>query len=167
VSDHDLWDDYDDELADYPRAAGKIGGLFRAIWSLALVQVIAAAIGVMVAIGKQVSFWVDNEYRNLWRTEHCLVFAISVVGACVNGFVMCGAARTLRTQDYRRSLLVAGLSAISLPFFHLAVASIPLSILAWRELRKPHVRDRFAALARDTIESAPEELPDARTDRTP
>jgi len=166
VSEHDERDDYDDEpgrrrafpqqLVSTPATIIEVCAAIQAAFSL------LGCFAPMVFI-----LWelVDPQVVDSMSWDEAALVTL-IFGLCLtwNWVIIRGAGRMRRCRNYRLSLAAAAMSILPLPFLYLGAVSIPVAIWAVAILGRRDVRARFAAVARDTMSTAPPEAPDARTD---
>jgi hypothetical protein len=171
---HDPRDDYDDEPWKRRRTPeGLVRLPASMMWVFGLLQLIIVQLYLGVGISTTVLSMMDDGrgLGDLWQSPDrgamLLVLAVWLM-ATVCTIIVMRSANDLRS--FRRfPWVVAGviLTLLSVPFFYLGIVQVPLAIWIIVLLHRGDVRDRFEAVARGTIESAPQEASNARTDRAP
>jgi len=175
VSEHDPRDDYDDEPwrdrpspKDLVRMPASMMGVFG------LLQIIITQLYTGVGIATTVLSFVDDGkgIGDVLRSPMdiatmLLIVAVWLLATACAIVVMCGANDLGRFRRYWWVVAGAVLTLLGVPFFYLAVVQFPLGIWLIVLLSRRDVRARFEAVARGRIESGPQELRHARTDRTP
>ena len=91
-----------------------------------------------------------------------LVLVLGLVAIIWNLAIVRGAGRMRACRNYRLAVTAAVLSFLPLPLYYCLPISAPVAVWAFITLLRRDVRARFAAVARDTMNPAPPEAPDAR-----
>lgn len=168
MNDHDERDDYDDEPWRRRRdPAALVHWPALLLGTFGMIQLGFALVGCVWLPGALVWSWIDPEFFGDDGPEWLeVLIGTLAIGVCVgqNLVIVVGMRRLPRFLSYRLVVWAIVLSFLPLPIFYCGLLTLPLSIWALVAVLNRDVRARFAAVARDTISSAPPEAPDARTD---
>jgi hypothetical protein len=174
MSEHDQRDDYDDE-PERGRLASKgiVAWPASAMWVFGLMQCVFAQIFVafwgylFVSEGLEEGKSLAEIIQQILAQEEAVVAIVCwpIATACTL-VVMQGANNLRRFQRYPLVAIGAVLTFLSIPLIHLGVLGIPLAIWLMVLLIRRDVRARFEAVARGTIPTHSNEVPNARSDRS-
>ena len=164
VSEHDPRDDYDDEpWRDRPSPHDLVRLPASMMWVFGLLQLILTQLYAAVGVVTTVLGWVDDG-RGLGDVLRSpaelatmsLIIALWLVATACTIAVMRGANDFKRFRRYPWVVAGAILTLLSIPFFYLAVVSVPLGIWLLVLLSRRDVRARFAPVPCSAINQTPE-----------